>query len=296
MTLKQPDTYRSLDIWRGFAALWVTAFHSFGPWIEAQPNLLPAPLAVFLKSGWLGVHIFFVISGYCITARLASDYRGRKPASTFLVDRLWRIFPPYWAALIFSAALALIGTMFNRNPVLGTDGHPGAIPSSIKDGFAALLALEPWLNQPSYLLVAWTISYEIAFYLIAALIYDLVAVRISPTAGFVGAGLLAIWPVVAPSHLVPGPVALWPHFAMGAGAWLLIERYRGKGPGTTTAFSAVALVLISTALVTPITTASFLTASVTACALVALHRFDGALVQLRILAWLSSLGVISYSL
>ena len=296
MTSVRNDVYRSLDIWRGFAALWVTAFHSFGPWIEAQPDLLPAPLAMFLKSGWLGVHIFFVISGYCITARLASDYRGREPASSFLVDRLWRIFPPYWAALAFSAGLAMVGTIFNRTPLLGTADHPGAMPSTMTDGFASLLALEPWLNQPSYLLVAWTISYEIAFYLIAALVYALLGKPIGPTAGFVGAGLIAIWPAVAPSHLVPGPLALWPHFAMGAGAWLLIERRHGKGLGTTTIVSGAALALICTATVTPITTAAFLTASVTACALVALHRFDGGLVRLRPLAWLSSLGVISYSL
>ena len=296
MTSARTDAYRSLDIWRGFAALWVTAFHSFGPWIETQPELLPVPLAGFLKSGWLGVHIFFVISGYCITARLASDYRGRKPASNFLVDRLWRIFPPYWAALIFSAGLAILGTVFNSTPILGTGDHPGAIPSTITGGFASLLALEPWLNQPSYLLVAWTISYEIAFYLIAALVYGILGNQIGPKAAFIAAGLLAIWPAVAPSHLVPGPLGLWPHFAMGAGVWLLIERLRGKNPVLITVFCVVALVLISAASMMKITTAAALTAAATACALVALHRYDSALAKSRPLAWLSSLGVISYSL
>ena len=290
------DAYRSLDIWRGFAAIWVTAFHSFGPWIEAQPELLPSPLAAFLKSGWLGVHIFFVISGFCITARFAADYRERHHSAGFLVDRLWRVFPPYWAALALSVALAVLGTLFNDTPLLGTRDHPGAIPSTMVDTFASLLALEPWLNKPSFLLVAWTISYEVAFYLIAAIVYELFGRRIRPKAGFIVAALLAVWPAVAPTNLAPGPLSLWPHFALGVGAWLLIEKFRGKGSGLVTSFCVAALVFVAAAIFAQIISIASLTAVATACALVALHRFDSLLVNSRTLAWLSWIGVISYSL
>ena len=133
-------------------------------------------------------------------------------------------------------------------------------------------------------------------YLIAALVYGILGNQIGPKAAFVAAGLLAIWPAMAPSHLGPGPLALWPHFAMGAGVWLLIERLRGKNPVLITVFCVVALVLISAASMMKITTAAALTAAATACALVALHRYDSALAKSRPLAWLSSLGVISYSL
>jgi peptidoglycan/LPS O-acetylase OafA/YrhL len=62
--------YRSLDHWRGVAALSVVLFHGFG----TTYNRTLSPLAEVLKAiaahGWLGVHLFFVISGYCITASL----------------------------------------------------------------------------------------------------------------------------------------------------------------------------------------------------------------------------------
>jgi len=52
--------YLSLDHWRGFAALWVLVFHAH----RGRPPLEPAWLGEFVSWGWLGVPLFFVISGY----------------------------------------------------------------------------------------------------------------------------------------------------------------------------------------------------------------------------------------
>jgi len=56
--------YRTLDHWRGIAALWVMIFHGFATIYNKPLN----PLVELVKSvaalGWLGVHLFFVISGF----------------------------------------------------------------------------------------------------------------------------------------------------------------------------------------------------------------------------------------
>ena len=62
--------YKTLDHWRGVAALWVMIFHGFGTVYNKPLH----PLVELVKSvaapGWLGVHLFFVISGYCIAANV----------------------------------------------------------------------------------------------------------------------------------------------------------------------------------------------------------------------------------
>ena len=63
--------YQSLDLWRGLAALLVVVFHAFASYTGANySDYHPVVVACWLVggNGWLGVHIFFVVSGYCIAA------------------------------------------------------------------------------------------------------------------------------------------------------------------------------------------------------------------------------------
>lgn len=138
--------YHLLDHWRGFAALWVLIFHAN----RGKPDLLPDWLGGFVNHGWLGVHVFFVISGFCITERAAREYRQRGTARHFTLDRLWRIYPTYWAALGVTLLLNLAGALVKGQSVLA----PAVLPAGPGQWFAAGLAIEPWLAQPTYLLVA----------------------------------------------------------------------------------------------------------------------------------------------
>jgi peptidoglycan/LPS O-acetylase OafA/YrhL len=59
-----PDNYRSLDAWRAIAALMVVAFH-------CSMRILAPEMGWWargLLGGWIGVFVFFPISGYCILA------------------------------------------------------------------------------------------------------------------------------------------------------------------------------------------------------------------------------------
>lgn len=104
--------YYQLDIFRALAALSVFMFHWFGasfgrdelPWRGWWRDWSQAPDAHFLwlyplSFGWMGVPLFFVISGFCIHLGWASG----KPltAGQFYWRRFWRIVPTYWVILSF---------------------------------------------------------------------------------------------------------------------------------------------------------------------------------------------------
>src|SRR5258708_31856752 len=87
----------ALDGLRGVALLGVLFFHANG--------LLPG--------GYLGVDLFFVLSGYLITSLLLAEQRGtgRIALSAFWVRRARRLFP---ALLSIMPAVALYGRYFAR--------------------------------------------------------------------------------------------------------------------------------------------------------------------------------------
>ena len=79
-----------LDTLRAIAILWVMVFHA----IIAQITLMLPEIAWF---GWMGVDIFFVLSGYLIGWQLLKPYsQGDTPSlRTFYLRRAFRILPAY---------------------------------------------------------------------------------------------------------------------------------------------------------------------------------------------------------
>ncbi|MCX6967571.1 MAG: acyltransferase [Verrucomicrobia bacterium] len=73
---------------------------SFRDFHDAPPNFLPfLPMTL----GWLGVAVFFALSGFCIHLSFAKS--SRKDFKTFFVRRFFRIYPPFLAAVCFFAFL-----------------------------------------------------------------------------------------------------------------------------------------------------------------------------------------------
>jgi len=92
-----------VDSLRGIAALAVAWYH-----FTNGGHLLTAGV---LKSsgefGWLGVEVFFVISGFIIPySMFRSGYQLRSNGSTFILKRVIRLDPPYLLAIVMTIALA----------------------------------------------------------------------------------------------------------------------------------------------------------------------------------------------
>ncbi len=108
-TLPASRRLRGIDALRGAAALGVVFYHAVEQSKTVLPgNLLqyPVRLVQFASSfGYIGVFLFFVISGFCIHLQWArSKAAGVEPEirfGPFWKRRIRRLYPPYIIALLF---------------------------------------------------------------------------------------------------------------------------------------------------------------------------------------------------
>ncbi len=142
----------SIQYLRAFAALSVLVTHVL-QWPLGELNF------AMLKTGRLGVEVFFVISGFIMTM-IAGD--GAFRPQRFLGRRAWRIVPAYWAATLLVTALAL------------------AMPSQFRttvptiEGLIKSLLFIPSLDPKApLLLLGWTLDYEAFFYVVFASLFFL---------------------------------------------------------------------------------------------------------------------------
>lgn len=105
--------YRAdIDGLRAIAVLLVVGFHAF-------PNFIPG--------GYIGVDIFFVISGYLITSILWFEFLSNKfTIITFYSRRIVRIFPALLMVLIFCLVLGWYALLPNEYELLGKNILAGA--------------------------------------------------------------------------------------------------------------------------------------------------------------------------
>ena len=105
---------RSIDALRGIAALGVVLFHAVERGQNVLPNNLfdyPVRLLQFVSSfGYIGVFLFFVISGFCIHLQWARARAMGVEADIrfgpFWKRRLRRLYPPYIIALVLFLLVA----------------------------------------------------------------------------------------------------------------------------------------------------------------------------------------------
>lgn len=139
---------------RAYAAILVVINHVWG--IGYISNSLG-----FYHIGGLGVDIFFIISGFIMCYALKSNYEHRTEMSKdFFIRRILRIYPPY--LIIFLPFLGL----YLAKCFMG--GSEFSLIYIIKN----ILLLPSFIPDPNYymfLSVAWTLVYEMFFYLIFSL-------------------------------------------------------------------------------------------------------------------------------
>src|ERR1700722_18089603 len=89
--------YPALDGLRGIAALIIVWYHFlvFTPMHGAMLSIL----SQMFGFGWVGVDLFFVLSGFLITGILADSKSKSHYFRTFYARRILRIFPLYYTFL-----------------------------------------------------------------------------------------------------------------------------------------------------------------------------------------------------
>lgn len=154
-----------VDGLRGIAALLVILFHNGGFWLKTpDTGYLTTFMLNFSSYGYLGVEIFFVISGFSIACSLNSFDLNRDSFTRFLIRRVIRLTPLYYTSILLTFVLALLCKHF-----ITSSHQPFPIPS-----YASLLAhlfyLQDILGFPEINVVYWTLCIEIQFYIVFGLL------------------------------------------------------------------------------------------------------------------------------
>ena len=97
--------YRTIDSLRGFAAIAVVFFHLTGNIRQELSMWVPEIVMTIFSYGYLGVPVFFVISGFVIAQSIANANVNLKFAGNFALRRMIRLDPPYWASIIIAMVL-----------------------------------------------------------------------------------------------------------------------------------------------------------------------------------------------
>lgn len=152
-----------LEQLRGIAALAVTLYHlvssqglvSRGSWLNHSAEY-----------GWLGVEVFFVISGFIIPYSLfVGGYKVRQHFGVFVFKRFRRLEPPYLASIALTLALGYATSLITGNAY-----QVGWTRLALHLGYLNAFTEYKWINP-----VYWTLGIELQFYLLAAACFPLIA-------------------------------------------------------------------------------------------------------------------------
>jgi len=225
-----------VDGLRGLAALAVALLH-----VAREPLSDVSPLAGSIVSrGTLGVWVFFVISGFVIAHTLGRVPMTLTTAGRFLVRRMARLDPPYWASIVLTLVVAGLSAAV-------IPGRRLEMPSVATIG-AHLVYMQYILGIGSVSDVYWTLCLEIQFYLLLVLLIALkqraerattetlaMAAVFGPV--LLGSFFFAIGVLPTPQG---GCFPFWYAFAVGGAAQRVVA---GRGWGALGVAAATSLII-----------------------------------------------------
>lgn len=172
--LERTKRIPELDGLRGFAILIVVLLHYF-----YKPGALaPAGYRHFqaiFRLGWVGVDLFFVLSGFLIGGILLEARTSKNYFKTFYTRRFFRIIPIYYAWIALYIVLIVAA-----GDILRQHMHSGLVPPLGFQVYSHFLFIQNiWI--PEYVTVflwwfgvTWSLAVEEQFYLVAPLLFRFV--------------------------------------------------------------------------------------------------------------------------
>jgi peptidoglycan/LPS O-acetylase OafA/YrhL len=199
-----PSRYELLDGLRGLAAL-VVVLHHLGVYYD----------------GHFAVMVFFVISGYCITASAESCRRSGLGFREFMARRIKRIYPPYLLAILFFSATRVVKAAMGEHNDLHRPALDWVQNLTLTQWVSNLFHPISWPGDNPHLFVPafWSLNYEEQFYLVIAIGLVFATTKriplIVPVAALAAVGLAWNWCI--PGNWICGLfIEYWPHFALGS--------------------------------------------------------------------------------
>lgn len=152
-----------LSLLRGLAALSVGLYHYTG---AVLPKLRVPEIQSLFKNGWLGVEVFFVISGFVIPYSLLGKGYSPKKILPYMAKRIVRINPPaYVAMLLVLAQWYLIDYVVSHRVAYTKDVSIAQLAHNI-------LFSVPFSEQKWVIGIFWTLAIEFQFYIFIGLLFN----------------------------------------------------------------------------------------------------------------------------
>jgi peptidoglycan/LPS O-acetylase OafA/YrhL len=147
-----------LDAVRGIAVLLVLLHNT-----DVYPSL---HLGLIAGNGWMGVDLFFVLSGFLITGILLDTKQTERYFQNFYARRCLRIWPLYYSALLFMFVIVPLLRPSEAHTIFGARSSPWwAYPLFLQN------FLIPVPTSAAGLLgVTWSLAVEEQFYLVWPLV------------------------------------------------------------------------------------------------------------------------------
>lgn len=217
--------YRSLDGLRGLAILLVVPHNA-----DITVPVVHGPFAIFavlIDRGWVGVQLFFVLSGFLITEQLFRSRGAPNYIGGFYARRVLRIVPLYVAAVVL--AWALMGVLASRGHVVA---HAPAWALWL--GILVINWTEPLGVEIPGFPQFWSLALEEQFYLVWPFVVRTFAARLfAITVGIavaaLGARVLMLLLGATTSMVYMWTVSRMDALAFGAMAALIVQGWRLRG-------------------------------------------------------------------
>lgn len=151
---QKPVRYYEIDLLRFLAALAVVLYHFTYRGFHAG-HLSPVEyprLGAFFKYGYLGVELFFIISGYVVLLSAQGKTVGQ-----FFVSRAMRLYPAYWVActLAFLVVRLLGPAVAGGSPLFDVPARTYLVNLTMLQSFVGYGSVDG---------VYWTLTIELLFY------------------------------------------------------------------------------------------------------------------------------------
>jgi peptidoglycan/LPS O-acetylase OafA/YrhL len=147
----------ALDGLRGVAILLVYLFH-YGGGLQSK-NAVVHAFGFITSAGWIGVQLFFALSGFLITGSLWESINEKHLVRNFFAHRALRILPLYAIALLVSG---IGGYLY----VLSPSTMKGFwIYATMLEDIPVLSTMAQYYYNPYALYHLWSVAVEVQFYL-----------------------------------------------------------------------------------------------------------------------------------
>lgn len=178
---KSKDRFKSLDGLRGVAAVLVVLFHIRWPNHITHNELI--------RNGYLAVDLFFILSGFVISANYSRKLKDFSRVREFIILRFFRVYPLHLTVLSLFVSIELLRFWGLRSGFAVPSSKPFSDGNSLGALFANALLIQGLgvFESLTWNIPSWSISCEFVAYLlfgIAALNSTLWSAALFATAAF----------------------------------------------------------------------------------------------------------------